>query len=66
MSGGLAGVSLLKAGGAGSLSGEFGYGTAYGPLIIFTALSSVMGCWGWLWKWKRVLRVGNALQTILS
>lgn len=53
VSGGLAGVPLLKAGGASSL-GSFGYGTTYGPLIIFTGLSSVFGGWGLLWKWKKL------------
>lgn len=51
VSGGLAGVSLLKAGDTSSLKG-FGYGTIYGPLIIFTGLSSVFGGWGLMWKWK--------------
>ena len=54
VSGGLAGVPLLKAGSMRSL-GTFGYGTAYGPLIIFTGLSTVFGGWGLLWKWKKVL-----------
>jgi len=60
VSGGLAGVPLLKAGSAGS--GRFGYGTTYGPLIIFTGLSSVFGGWGLLWKcnWKKLL---HAIQT---
>lgn len=52
VSGGLAGVPLLKAGSGTSL-GSFGYGTTYGPLIIFTGLSSVLGGWAVLWKWKR-------------
>ena len=51
VSGGLAGVPLLQAGSMGSI-GKFGYGTAYGPLIIFTGLSTVFGGWGLLWKWK--------------
>jgi len=51
VSGGLAGVSLLKAGSMSSL-GKFGYGTTYGPLIMFTGLSSVFGGWGLLWKWN--------------
>ena len=55
VSGGLAGVPLLKAGG-GSSMGRFAYGTAYGPLIIFTGLCSVFGGWGLLWKWKMLLR----------
>ncbi|KAI0132149.1 major facilitator superfamily domain-containing protein [Xylariales sp. AK1849] len=49
VSGGLAGVPLLKAGSTTSVGG-FGYGTSYGPLIIFTGLSSVFGGWGLLWK----------------
>ena len=50
VSGGLASVALLK---AGTLpAGNFGYGTTYGPFIIFTGLSSVVGGWGLLWKWK--------------
>ncbi|KAL2071767.1 hypothetical protein VTL71DRAFT_13002 [Oculimacula yallundae] len=52
VSGGLAGVALLKAGSETSVGG-FGYGTAYGPLIVFTGLSSVFGGWGLLWKWKK-------------
>ncbi|CAM1501395.1 Fc.00g105570.m01.CDS01 [Cosmosporella sp. VM-42] len=53
VSGGLAGVPLLKAGEMTSLRG-FGYGTTYGPLIIFTGLSSIFGGWGLLWKWKKL------------
>ncbi|KAL8689239.1 MAG: hypothetical protein Q9218_005047 [Villophora microphyllina] len=49
VSGGLAGVPLLKAGSTDSL-GNFAYGSTYGPLIIFTGLSSVFGGWGILWK----------------
>ena len=56
VSGGLAGVPLLKAGRTRSL-GIFGYGTTYGPLIIFTGLSSIFGGWGLLWKWKRLLHL---------
>jgi predicted MFS family arabinose efflux permease len=54
VSGGLAGVPLLKAGTASPL-GSFGYGTTYGPLIIFTGLSSVSGGWGLLWKSEKFL-----------
>ena len=54
VSGGLAGVPLLKAGSL-SATGSFGYGTNYGPLIIFTGLSSIFGGWGLLWKWKKLL-----------
>ncbi|KAF7549735.1 hypothetical protein G7046_g8247 [Stylonectria norvegica] len=52
VSGGLVGVPLLKAGSTVSL-GNFGYGTSYGPLIIFTGISSIFGGWGILWKWKK-------------
>lgn len=54
VSGGLAGVPLLKAGSGTSL-GNFAYGTAYGPLIVFTGLSSILGGWAVLWKWEKVL-----------
>ena len=54
VSGGLAGVPLLKAGSMRSV-GRFGYGTSYGPLIIFTGLSSIIGGWGVLWHWKNLL-----------
>lgn len=40
--GGLVGVPLLKAGG-GMAHGAFGYGTSYGPLIVFTGISSLFG-----------------------
>ncbi|KAK6082701.1 hypothetical protein SCUP234_04025 [Seiridium cupressi] len=53
--GGLVGVPLLNAGVAEKV-GTFGYGTSYGPIIIFTGLSSVFGGWGLLWKWKNLLR----------
>ena len=51
VSGGFAGVSLLKAGSTSAV-GIFGYGTTYGPLIIFTGLSSVFGGLGLILKWK--------------
>ncbi|RDW67484.1 uncharacterized protein DSM5745_09350 [Aspergillus mulundensis] len=49
-SGGFASVGLLKAG-VVPASSRFGYGTVYGPLILFTALSSVLGGWVVLWRW---------------
>lgn len=54
VSGGLAGVPLLKAG-SEFPQGSFGYGTSYGPLIIFTGLSSVLGGWAAIWRWKTLL-----------
>lgn len=54
VSGGLAGVPLLKIGATSDL-GSFGYGTVYGPLIIFTGLSTICGAWGLLWKWEKIL-----------
>jgi predicted MFS family arabinose efflux permease len=54
VSGGLVGVPLLKVGSGSGLRG-FAYGTSYGPLIIFTGLSTVLGGWGLLWKWKKLL-----------
>ncbi|KAI1354066.1 major facilitator superfamily domain-containing protein [Xylaria sp. FL0043] len=55
VSGGLASVPLLKAG-TGVSIGEFGYASTYGPLILFTGLSSVFGGWGILWRWTSSLR----------
>lgn len=54
VTGGLAGIPLLKAGSV-SLLGNFAYGTTYGPLIVFTGLSSLFGGWGILWKWKKLM-----------
>ena len=53
--GGLLSVPLLKAGSEVSI-GEFGYASTYGPLILFTGLSSVFGGWGILWRWTASLR----------
>jgi predicted MFS family arabinose efflux permease len=55
--GGLAGVQLLKVGSATSIgSGDSGYGTEYGPLILFTGLSSIFGGWSVLWRCKQLFR----------
>jgi MFS family permease len=58
VSGGLAGVPLLRAGSHNSI-GNFAYSTTYGPLIIFTGLSSIFGGWGllWKWNWKKLLHL---------
>ncbi|KAI1635010.1 putative monocarboxylate transporter [Biscogniauxia mediterranea] len=55
-SGGVASVGLLNAGTI-AVSQRFGYGTIYGPLILFTGLSSLLGGWVVLWRWnpKRLL-----------
>ncbi|KAK7415582.1 hypothetical protein QQZ08_012298 [Neonectria magnoliae] len=55
-SGGIAGVGLLKAGTIWT-GQRFAYGTPYGPLILFTGLSSLLGGWVVLWRWspKRIL-----------
>ncbi|POS79210.1 hypothetical protein DHEL01_v202400 [Diaporthe helianthi] len=52
--GGLVGLPLLRAGGEASL-GTLGYGTTYGPLIVFTGLSSVLGGWAVLWRWHKLM-----------
>lgn len=54
VSGGLLSVPLISAGRETSL-GRFGYGTSYGPLILFTGLSLMLGGWGIAWKVKRLL-----------
>ena len=58
VSGGLASLVLLKAGTISS-AGRFGFGSSYGPLIIFTGLSSMIGGWVllWKWHWKRLLHL---------
>ncbi len=52
--GGLAGVQLLNAG-DGSMLGGFGYGTSYGPMILYTGLASALGGWGIVLKCGRLL-----------
>ena len=54
--GGVSSVLLLK-GGYTISWGKFGYGTTYGPLILFTGLSSIIGGWCLLWDWKRLLQL---------
>lgn len=56
VSGGLLSVPLIKAGGTAPV-GDLGYGTTYGPLIIFTGLSLAFGGWGLAFtpKWKSML-----------
>ncbi|KAJ0117921.1 hypothetical protein J7T55_014371 [Diaporthe amygdali] len=54
VSGGLIGLPLLRAGGQASM-GAFGYGTTYGPLIVFTGLSSVLGGWAVLWRSHKLM-----------
>jgi len=51
--GGLASLPLLAAGSKQSL-GLFGYGSGYGPLIIFTGLTSAFGGWAVFWRTKRL------------
>ncbi|KAH7385389.1 major facilitator superfamily domain-containing protein [Phaeosphaeria sp. MPI-PUGE-AT-0046c] len=58
VSGGLISVPLIKAGSTTSMGG-YGYGTIYGPLIVFTGLSLAFGGWGLAFspKWKSLLRL---------
>lgn len=48
-SGGIAGMGLLNAGTVAA-DQKFAYGSSYGPLIIFTGLSSLLGGWVILWR----------------
>lgn len=54
-SGGFAGVGLLNAGATITETGispsRFGYGTLYGPVIVFTGITSLLGGWVVLWGW---------------
>ena len=56
--GGLMSIFLIKVGSIGT-GGGYGYDTNFGPLIIFTGFSSVIGGWVvlWRWKWKRLLHL---------
>lgn len=56
--GGLVSVPLIKAGNTASM-GQFGYGTTYGPLIVFTGLSLAFGGCGAVFspKWKKVMHL---------
>ena len=56
VTGGVAGVLLLHAGTISSAGSRFGYGTTYGPLILFTGLSSAIGGWVLLLNWRESLR----------
>ena len=53
--GGIVSVPLIQAGNKGPV-GRFGYGTTYGPLIIFTGITLAFGGWGLMWKWAKALR----------
>lgn len=54
VSGGLIGVQLLKAGGEISIA-AVGYGTKYGPLIIYTGLATGLGGWGVVFRGKKLV-----------
>lgn len=54
VSGGLAGVPLLKAGVSSSMEG-FAYATEYGPLIVFTGLCSIFGGWSVVWRRSKII-----------
>ena len=47
--GGIAGIELLKSG-AVQHSNNWGYGTDYGSIIVYTGVSAVIGGWSILWK----------------
>ena len=47
--GGIAGIELLKSG-AVPHSNNWGYGTDYGSIILYTGVSAVIGGWSILWK----------------
>ncbi|KAF4549887.1 Hypothetical protein D9617_19g101920 [Elsinoe fawcettii] len=53
--GGLIGVQLLKVG-EGRISGSEGYGSMYGPLIVYTGLATVCGGWGIMRGITRLLK----------
>jgi len=62
VAGGLIGVPLLKIGGGGTVAmhdlSKFGYGSIYGPVIIFTGVCSVLGGGGPFLGVKRIFMFG--------
>jgi hypothetical protein len=63
--GGFIGVQLLKAGGESMSShSKFGYGTVYGPLIIYTGLATAFGGWSIAFKCKSNL--SSLMRSICS
>jgi len=54
VTGGLAGLPLLNAG-SSTVLGKFGYSTVYGPLILFTGLTSVFGAFSLFAKIGKLL-----------
>ncbi|KAK7961596.1 uncharacterized protein PG986_002421 [Apiospora aurea] len=66
--GGFAGVGLLDAGTI-TASSLFGYGTSYGPIILFTGITSLLGGWGVLWRWdlwRRILLLVSGLGRLVD
>lgn len=53
--GGLAGVELLKSG-AVQHSSNWGYGTQYGFMILYTGVSALIGGWSILWNLLRIAK----------
>lgn len=47
ISGPISGALLEGGWGAGK---NIGYDTVYGPIIVFTGVTSLLGGWGWIWK----------------
>ncbi|KAK2757957.1 hypothetical protein FQN54_004363 [Arachnomyces sp. PD_36] len=44
------GKRAVDAHGGGVDRGGWGYDTKYGPLIIFTGVTALLGGWGWMWR----------------
>jgi hypothetical protein len=47
---------LLQSGSLGDssgLSGNTGYETQYGTLILFTGITALFGGWSWMWRYIR-------------
>ena len=51
--GGIASVLLVKPSAAGKAPGAGAYASEYGPLIVFTGISSVLGGWSVLWGFRK-------------
>lgn len=49
-------VSAALLDGSRATDGKWGYNTEYGPVIVFTGVTALLGGWGWMWKaWKQMM-----------
>jgi MFS family permease len=50
IAGGPVSAALLQGGSSMIEHAKWGYSTQYGPVIIYTRATALLGSWGWVWK----------------